>query len=164
MHGTTHCTTTCTAPRTAPQHARHHALHHNMHGTTTLNEEGVIRELSRHPCISCLGKKLRLWESLTVKLSTSVSPSFAYLAKVMSEPVKASSGTRNPRDHSHQSVGGRAPSHHSAASDGHAVTPVDDHQAQSHRSDTGGANGHTHSDLPFDGRIHTYIPDMDEDR
>lgn len=82
----------------------------------------------------------------------------------MSEPVKASSGTRDPRDHSHRSVDGRPFSHHSAASDGHTVTSLDDHHALSHHSDTGGANGHTHSDLPFDGHIHTYIPDMDEDR
>ncbi|XP_071202678.1 selenocysteine lyase isoform X2 [Salvelinus alpinus] len=82
----------------------------------------------------------------------------------MSEPAKTSSGTRNPRDHSHHSVDGRPRSHHSAASDGHTVTSLDDHHARSHHSDTGGANGHTHSDLPFDGHIHTYIPDMDEDK
>ncbi|XP_038858954.1 selenocysteine lyase isoform X2 [Salvelinus namaycush] len=82
----------------------------------------------------------------------------------MSEPAKASSGTRNPRDHSHHSVDSRPLSHHSAASDGHTVTSLDDHHARSHHSDTGGANGHTHSDLPFDGHIHTYIPDMDEDK
>uniref|UniRef100_A0AAZ3R4N2 Selenocysteine lyase n=1 Tax=Oncorhynchus tshawytscha TaxID=74940 RepID=A0AAZ3R4N2_ONCTS len=82
----------------------------------------------------------------------------------MSEPVKASSGTRDPRDHSHRSVDGRPFSHHSAASDDHTVTSLDDHHALSHHSDTGGANGHAHSDLPFDGHIHTYIPDMDEDR
>ncbi|CAB1323760.1 unnamed protein product [Coregonus sp. 'balchen'] len=85
----------------------------------------------------------------------------------MSEPAKASSGTREPRDHSHHSVDGRALSNHSAASDGHTFTPsraLDDHHAHSHHSDTVGGNGHTHSGLPFDGRIHTYIPDMDEDR
>ncbi|XP_010894727.2 selenocysteine lyase isoform X2 [Esox lucius] len=74
----------------------------------------------------------------------------------MSQPTKGSSFTRDgdSRDQSHRTSDHRA---RHTESFGH-------HHAHTHPSGAFDDHGHANLGRPFDGLVHTYIPDMDEDK